>query len=116
MVTNTSGYDSLIEYLTENLSLFEKTGPTRPEAIPIIELLEKQLSEKIISLCTQHPELETNHRGVIIREIDGIMYDLQEVLSGISSRPATQEQEEFIEEYTGLIKNLFDASISDLLD
>lgn len=49
-----------------------------------------------------------------MREVDGIVYDLQEVLSGVIHQPVTIEQHAFIDEFAGLIKNLFDSAIADL--
>jgi hypothetical protein len=46
-----------------------------------------------------------------VREVDGIVYDLQEVLSSVTEQRVTKEQREFIEEFAGLVKNLFDAAI-----
>lgn len=115
MVTDKPAYDQLIDYLTTNKSLFHNSNP--PEGMPTVEtLIEEEVSEQIISLCTQHDELETNHRAVIIREVDGIVYDIQQVLNEYWEQPATEEQAKFIHELAGLIKNIFDSAIADLLD
>ena len=48
---------------------------------------------------------------MIIREVDEIVYDLEEILSGIINNQVTEEQLNFIVEFAGLIKNLFDTEI-----
>tara|TARA_Y100001963_G_scaffold119575_1_gene166862 strand:+ start:105 stop:452 length:348 start_codon:yes stop_codon:yes gene_type:complete len=115
MVTDKSGYEHLIQFLTEHLSLFEQSGSGETDKT-IGVILEESIAEQIINLCTQHTELEMNHRSMIIREVDGIMYDFQEVLSGVLEKKATVQQAELINEISLLIKNLFDNAIADLLD
>jgi len=112
MVLNRQGYDDLIMYLTQNLALFEKPGEIKPGAPTVIELIEDVIAENVIRICQQHPDLSTEQRSQIVREVDGIVYDLQEVLSSITSQPVTVEQHEFIDEFASLIKNLFDSAVS----
>ncbi|GHB66045.1 topoisomerase II [Psychrosphaera saromensis] len=116
MVTDKPAYDQLIDYLTTSKSIFHNT--TTPVAdMPTIEtLIEEELSEQIINLCTQQEALETNHRAIIVREVDGIVYDIQQVLDVYWTNHATEEQAEFIHEFAGLIKNVFDSAIAELLD
>lgn len=115
MVTDKPGYEHLIQFLTEHLSLFEATGRGDGDKT-IGALLEESIAEQIITLCTQHTALEMNHRSMIIREVDGIMYDFQEVLASVLEKKATAQQAELINEISLLIKNLFDNAIADLLD
>jgi hypothetical protein len=116
MVTDQSGYEHLIQFLTEHLSLFTEDGTELPSAKTVGVILEERIAEQIITLCTQHTELEMNHRSMIIREVDGIMYDFQEVLSSVLEKKATAEQAELINEIALLIKNLFDSAIARLMD
>ncbi|WP_333606434.1 DUF3802 family protein [Arsukibacterium sp.] len=116
MVTDKPGYEHLIQFLTEHLALFTEANTSQPDAKSIGELLEERIAEQIITLCTQHTELEVNHRSMIIREVDGIMYDFQEVLSSVLEQPATPAQAELLNEVALLIKNLFDSAVADLLD
>ena len=44
----------------------------------------------------------------IVRETDAIVYDLEEVLSKVLDTHPTPQQEAFINEFVGLVKNLFD--------
>ncbi|PAJ72616.1 topoisomerase II [Pseudoalteromonas sp. NBT06-2] len=114
MVTDQQGYDDLIMYLTQHLSIFEKPGKVAPNAPRVITLIEDDIAEQIIALCQQHKGLDTDQRGEIVREVDGIVYDLQEVLSGVIHQPVTIEQHAFIDEFAGLVKNLFDSAIATL--
>ena len=112
MVTDNEGYIHLIRYLTEHLSLFENTQACDPDAQSVICLIELELSTQIMSICEQNQALTFNQRNGIIRAVDAIVYDLQEVLSGVVNNPATPEQVEFIKEFAALIKNLFDSEIN----
>ncbi|MGI5308478.1 DUF3802 family protein [Rheinheimera sp. WS51] len=115
MVTDKAGYEHLIMFLTEHLSIFEQpTGEMTTKTID--EVLEETIAEQIINLCMQHTQLEINHRSMIIREVDSIMYDMQEVLSSVLETKATKKQLEFITEISILIKNLFDTAIAELFD
>jgi hypothetical protein len=116
MVTDQPGYEHLIQFLTEHLSLFTEEGTVLVNGKTIGVILEERIAEQIITLCTQHTQLEINHRSMIIREVDGIMYDFQEVLSSVLEKKATTEQADLINEIALLIKNLFDSAIARLLD
>ena len=116
MVTDTDGYIQIIEYLTEHLSLFENSIATEETTISsadtIIAVIEIELSEQIITVCSQNVSLDFNQRNAIIREVDAILYDLEEIFSGVINNPASAAQKEFIKEFAGLIKNLFDCVIN----
>lgn len=115
MVTDKNGYIQLIEYLAENLSLFENVSIEADVNAPsIIEKIEEELSHQIITVCLQNVALSSNQRNLIIREIDSVLSDLEEVLSAVLNNPITPEQSEFIKEFSLLIKNLFDEEISSL--
>jgi hypothetical protein len=111
MVVDKQGYDELVMYLTYNLALFEKPGEIKPGAPKVMELIEDVIAEHVIRICEQHTGLSTEQRSLIVREVDGIVYDLQEVLSSVVDQTVTQEQHQFIEEFAGLVKNLFDAAV-----
>jgi len=120
MVTNTPGYMHVIEYLTEHLSIFESSEeelsanptPAKSSHSSVMSMIEEELSEQIIMVCSQNTELTFNQRNTIIREVDEIVYDLEEILSGIINNQVTEEQLNFIVEFAGLIKNLFDTEIN----
>ncbi|GLX78906.1 topoisomerase II [Thalassotalea insulae] len=111
MVTDTDGYVHIIEYLTEHLSLFENAAGHSLNERSIMEVIEQELTEQIIMVCSQNEQLTFNQRNIIIREVDAIVYDLEEILSGVVNNPATQEQKTFIREFALLIKNLFDTEV-----
>jgi len=111
MVTDTDGYIQIIEYLTEHLSLFEQPANAEFGADTVMAVIEQELSDQIISVCSQNEALTFNQRNTIIREVDAIVYDLEEILSGVVNNPINIEQLSFIKEFSLLIKNLFDSEI-----
>lgn len=111
MVTDTEGYSHIIEYLTEHLSLFENSTNIDSGKSSVLEVIEQEMSEQIMSLCHQNDTLSFSQRNTIIREIDAIVHDLQEILSGVVNNSVTDEQLAFIKEFAILIKNLFDTEI-----
>jgi len=111
MVTDTDGYIQIIEYLTEHLALFENSSNAEFGADTVMEVIEQELSEQIIMVCGQNEQLSFNQRNTIIREVDAIVYDLEEILSGVVNNPVSNEQKSFLKEFSLLIKNLFDTEI-----
>ena len=112
MVTDTEGYIHIIEYLTEHLSLFENSPAADNNADTVMAVIEAELIEQIIYVCSQNNALTFNQRNAIIREVDAIVYDLEEILSGVVNNPITEQQANFIKEFATLIKNLFDSEIN----
>jgi hypothetical protein len=111
MVTDTEGYIHIIEYLTEHLSLFENSPSSGAGSDTVMAVIEQELSDQIISICSQNTALSFNQRNTVVREIDAIVYDLEEILSGVVNNSVTNEQQAFIKEFAILIKNLFDTEI-----
>ena len=111
MVTDTDGYIQIIEYLTEHLRLFENSTAPIQTTETVMSTIEDELGEQIISVCSQNKMLTFNERNAIIREVDAILYDLEEIFSGIINNPVNAEQKAFIVEFASLIKNLFDSVI-----
>ncbi|TYK65416.1 DUF3802 family protein [Colwellia echini] len=112
MVTDTDGYIHIIEYLTEHLSLFENSTAPAQSNETVMSVIEIELGEQIISVCSQNKNLTFNQRNAIIREVDAILCDLQELFSGIMDNPVNAAQHAFIIEFAALIKNLFDSVIN----
>ena len=112
MITHTDGYIHIIEYLTAHLSLFENSSTMNNTGDSVLEVIEQEMSEQIMALCSQNESLTFEQRNTIIREIDVIVYDLQEILSGVINSPVTAQQLAFIKEFAILIKNLFDTEIN----
>lgn len=111
MVTDTDGYIHIIEYLTEHLSLFEDSTSPEKSSDTVMSVIEVELGEQIISVCSQNVNLTVNQRNTIIREVDAVLCDLQEVFSSVMNNPVNAQQHAFIREFSGLIKNLFDEAI-----
>lgn len=111
MVIDTDGYMHIIEYLTEHFSLFENRNNSPQYNETVMTVIEEELSEQIITVCSQNEMLTFNQRNTIIREVDAIVSDLEEILSGVVNNRVTEEQIVFIKELSALIKNLFDTEI-----
>lgn len=112
IVTETDGYIHIIEYLTAHLSLFENSSTIGDTGNSVLDVIEQEMCEQIMALCSQNESLTFEQRNTIIREIDVIVYDLQEILSGVINSSVTAEQSAFIKEFAILIKNLFDTEIN----
>ena len=112
MVTDKEGYIHIIQYLTEHLSLFENIQSPANTNPTVIEIIEEELSQQVINVCLQNNKLTFSQRNTIIREVDSIVYDLQEIFSAVVNNPITSEQLIFIKEFSILIKNLFDSEIN----
>lgn len=108
MVTDTDDYIQIIEYLTEHLSLFENSILQDKNNETVISVIEVELGEQIINVCSQNEKLTFNQRNDIIREVDAVLCDLEEIFSGMIHNPVNAAQKAFICEFAGFIKNLFD--------
>jgi hypothetical protein len=115
MVTDKEGYVQLIQYLTENLSLFEGKGHGALTDDTVLELFEEQLAAQVIMVCGQNPSLNFAQRNKVIREVDAVGNDLEEILGSVAYQKVTPDQISFITEFAGLIKNLFDHEVANLL-
>ncbi|EDM67155.1 MAG: DUF3802 domain-containing protein [Moritella sp.] len=116
MITNSDGYVQLIHFLADNLAIFEhhsQQGTSTTDTIG--DIFSEHIATNTMAVCNQHQQLTEKHRFVIIREIDAIVGDLEEVLSSIWNISPSHEQMAFIEEFVGLMKNLFDSEISKLV-
>lgn len=116
MVTDKQAYDELMEYLYSSREVFVQRDEEMVPGLTLEALVEQEISSQIITLCNQHDDLEVNHRSIIVREVDGIVYDMQQVLYDHWQQSVTQGHVDFVVEFTGLIKNIFDGAIADLLD
>ena len=115
MITNSDGYIQLIHFLTDNLAIFESHNQTTPASGDSIgDIFSELIANNTMTVCNQHANLTETHRFIIIREIDAIVGDLEEVLSGAWDCCPNAQQLEFIDDYVGLMKNLFDSQICQL--
>ena len=109
MIVNTEGYHSLIEYLTENLAIFaNQQGDTGEETVE--DIVTDLVASNLMTVFEQNPELESEVRFTLLREADAVVADLGEVLASAWVQKATNEQVMFLDDYIGLIKNLFDSA------
>lgn len=112
MILETEGYIELIQYLTEHLEIFTVTvTPAEQAAVTVREYFEEELANSIMLVNQQH-EMETATRLDIVREADAILYDLEEVLASVLETKPGPQQQAFIKEFVGLVKNLFDSELS----
>jgi hypothetical protein len=116
MVTDKPAYSELMEYLKSSQEMFQHADGVTEDSPILVEFVEREIIHQVITLCSQHNDLETNHRSIIVREIDSIVYDMQQILAPYWEQPVTPEQIAFIQEFTSLVKNVFDGAIADLLD
>ena len=108
MIVENDGYMELIQYLTGQLPLFsDQSAQEKTADYTLRDLMEEKLSMSMMAVFEQN-ELSQEQRLDIVRETDAIVYDLEEVLSKVLDTHPTPEQEAFIDEFVGLVKNLFD--------
>ena len=111
MITHSKGYIELVHYLTEHLEVFTQTESSVPQkALTVRECFEEQLAESVMQINKQH-HLDEAARLEVVREADAILYDLEEVLASVLDKRPSPNQEAFIIEFIGLVKNLFDSKI-----
>lgn len=111
MVVDTDGYLALIEHLTFNLDVFTSDeGDTGEETVE--DVVTDMIASNIMALFQQNPELHSSVRFKLLKEADSVAEDLGEVLAGVWQKKATNEQIAFLDEYIGLVKNLFDTAVA----
>ena len=109
MVTESQAYIELISYFTENVDLFQENAENSIDKT-VRDLIEEHIAQKIMAFFSQHESLDQDTRLDVVREADAIVTDLEEFLSRRLDQKATNQQEAFIVEFSGLIKNLFDSA------
>ncbi len=111
MVVDTDGYLALIEHLALNLDVFaSEAGDTGEETIE--DVVTDMIASNIMAIFEQNPELHSSVRFKLLKEADAVAEDLGEVLAGVWSKKATNEQINFLDEYIALVKNLFDTAVA----
>lgn len=111
MVVDTDGYQALIEHLAVNLDVF-LANPNGNENETIEEVATDMVASNIMVLFEQNPELHSSVRFKLLKEVDLVIQDLEEVLAGCWHRGASNQQIAFLEEYISLVKNLFDNAVA----
>jgi len=112
MVTNNNGYSSLIEYLSENLSIFELDKDLDIQPITIDLFVRYQMVEQMTLIFEQNKSLIEQEKIYIFEEFDRVINDLNEVLGHNMNHKINKSQHEFITEFATLLKNLFDTELS----
>ena len=111
MVVESEGYHALIEYFTEHLSLFENTSKEE-DSETVEDVVTDMIATNLMAVFSQNPDLDADFRFKLMQEADAVMADLAEVLAVAWQSCPTNEQIAFLEDYIGLVKNLFDSAVS----
>lgn len=112
MVVETDGYLALIEHLAMNLAIFTNDDSGIGDE-SVEEVVTDMVASNIMAIFEQNPELHSSVRFQLLKEADSVVEDLSEVLAGGWSRPASNRQIAFLDEYIALVKNLFDAAVAE---
>ncbi|WP_407333050.1 DUF3802 family protein [Enterovibrio sp. 27052020O] len=112
MVVESDGYAALIEYFVENLATFLEPGD-RVGSETIDDLVHELVVSQIMAVCDQNQDMPQTLRFAVMSEADKVVADLEEILSSVWNQKPTFAQINVIEEYIGLVKNLFDAAVSE---
>lgn len=116
MVTKSEGYLALIEYLTDNLSLFE-LDPKGCGNAPTIKLfIQYQMTEQLVQLFIQNKKLLPEEKMYIIGEFEMVTQDLLEVFGRNQEHHIDKNQQNFIVDFIGLLKNLFDSLLNEAIN
>ncbi|MEH0667042.1 DUF3802 family protein [Vibrio scophthalmi] len=111
MVVDTDGYLALIEHLALNIDIFTAAdGDTGTESVE--DVVTDMVASNIMAIFEQNPELHSSVRFKLLKEADSVVEDLGEVLAGVWTKPATNEQITFLDEFIALLKNLFDSAVA----
>ncbi len=112
MVIDGDGYQAVIEYLIENIEILQ-SGYLEAGEQTIEEICMSRISEDVMAICKQQPNIDENSHFKIMQEVDVIFADLANVLERIWEKYPNQAQKTFLEEYLMLIKNLFDSALQE---
>jgi len=116
MITRSDGYVALIEYLTESLSLFEVVVTTNPNAPTVRLFIKYQMTEQLVAIFIQNPKLLPEEKLHIVAEFEAVTQDLLEILSRNLEHQIDSNQQSFIIDFVGLLKNLFDSILCESID
>ncbi|USH01045.1 DUF3802 family protein [Grimontia kaedaensis] len=114
MVVESDGYAALIEFFVDNLGQFSAPGD-KVGSETIDDLVHELVASQIMAICDQNKEMPQALRFEIMREADKIVADLEEILSSVWHQKPTYTQINILEEYIGLVKNLFDAAVCEFV-
>ncbi|MFD2176563.1 DUF3802 family protein [Veronia pacifica] len=112
MVVDTDGYNALVDFFMENMDKFEVAGEPDGE-ITVDEFVHDLLVEQLMAICDQNKSMKSEIRFMVMREADIIIADLEQALCEVWQKVPSKAQKDFLSEFIGLIKNMFDASVSE---
>ena len=112
MIIEEEGYNALIEYLIENLPIFINKKADDDDIESIENVITDLVATNIMSVFLQNPDLSANVRFQLTQDADNVLNDLHQVLEGVWTVVASNEQILFLEEYISLMKNLFDSALA----
>ncbi len=112
MVVESDGYAALIEYFVESLSVFS-SNDDKVGSETIDELVHELVASQIMVICEQNKDMPQKLRFEVMSEADKVVSDLEEILSSVWLQKPTFAQINFLDEYIGLVKNLFDSVVSE---
>jgi len=113
MITRSDGYVALIEYLTENLSLFEVAPKDHANAPTVKLFIKYQMTEQLVAIFIQNSQLLPEDKMHIVAEFEMVTLDLLEILGRNLEHQIDTNQQHFIIDFVGLLKNLFDSILCD---
>jgi len=111
MITQSDGYHALIEFLGESLAVFEPIPQASQGGTSIKLYVRYRLIEEMALIFTQKKHLQQQEKIYIVQEFDSVLSDLGEVLGRLINHQIIEHQQAFINEYAGLVKNLFDTQL-----
>lgn len=111
MVIQSDGYISLIEYLSESIALFNQGHNEDHQPMTIKLFIRYQMVEQMSLLFEQNKFLIPQEKIYIVDEFDQAFNDLSEVLGNNMMNKITENQQVFITDFAGLLKNLFDSQL-----
>ncbi|RXJ74278.1 topoisomerase II [Veronia nyctiphanis] len=112
MVVDTDGYNALVDYFIENMDKF-KDADDPIEGETVDEFIHELLVDQLMAICDQNKNMKAEIRFMVMREADVIISDLEQALCEVWVKTPTKSQKDFLEEFISLIKNMFDAALSD---
>ena len=111
MIIQNNGYHSLIEYLTEHLAVFEMSPQDEQHSTTLDLYVRYQFTEQMRLLFNQHTNLLEQEKLYIVAEFDKAYADLRQIMGANFKQQTTKQQQVFIKEFSGLLKNLFDSQL-----
>ena len=112
MITDTDGYQAAIEYLIEHIHIFQE-GSLDEGVQTIEDLCISNISNDVMTICKQHPEIDQDAHFKIMQEVDVVFEDISDVMQHVWDKYPNQAQKTFLDEYFMLLKNLFDSALFD---